>query len=147
MNMENIDVRELTMRDYGEVADSWRQSEGIGLGESDEPTEIERYLVRNPGMNAVAVSDGRIVGAVLCGDDGRRGYLHHLAVAPTHRRRGIARALLRFCLEQLRLRGISKCNIFLFTHNVEGQTFWLHNGWIDRTDLKVMQKVLPKQAT
>jgi ribosomal protein S18 acetylase RimI-like enzyme len=85
----------------------------------------------------------RIVGAVLCGHDGRRGYLHHLAVAPAHRHNGIGRALVEACLAKLGHIGIQKCNIFLFSDNEPGEAFWKHIGWNGRGDLKVLQKPTP----
>jgi len=121
----------------------WRSCEGIGLSDSDSREAIGAYLVRNPGMSAVAREQaGRLVGAVLCGDDGRRGYLHHLAVSPDSRGRGIGTELLRFSFERLAARGIPKCNIFLFGDNEAGREFWLHAGWSSRGDLEILQKLV-----
>jgi N-acetylglutamate synthase len=136
-------VREMKPADYAEVAELWRQSEGIGLSESDQEAPVARFLRRNPGMSCVAcLADGQIIGAVLCGHDGRRGYLHHLAVAAPWRRRGIAGQLLRFCFDALAKAAIPKCNIFVFADNPSGKEFWLHNGWTARGDLHVLQKVV-----
>jgi N-acetylglutamate synthase len=85
-------------------------------------------------------SKNPIIGAVLSGHDGRRGYLHHLAVAPDCRRQGIGRALVDACLDGLAALGIQKCNIFLLADNDLGKAFWKHNGWNERDDLKVLQK-------
>lgn len=117
----------------------WRRTEGVGLNESDTRPAIAAYLRRNPRFSFVAEKDGRIVGAVLCGHDGRRGYLHHLAVARQHRRRGIGRQLVTACLAKLRKAGIQKCNIFIFADNAAGMKFWAHTGWKLRTELRVMQ--------
>ena len=137
------DVREMRAADYGEVLDLWRSCDGIGLSDSDSREAIAAYLARNPGMSAVATEKGgRLVGAVLCGDDGRRGYLHHLAVSPEARGRGIAAALLEHCFERLGARGIPKCNIFLFGDNEAGREFWIHAGWSSRPDLEVLQKLV-----
>jgi putative acetyltransferase len=73
--------------------------------------------------------NGTIIAAVLCGHDGRRGYLHHLAVAPSHRRQGLGRTLVNRCLEQLTAAGIPKCNIFLFKDNAQAQEFWQSLGY------------------
>ena len=86
-------LRPMRIADYDEVLALWQKSEGVGLGESDDRAAIAAYLARNPGLSLVAVAGKRTVGAVLCGHDGRRGYLHHLAAASSHRRQGIARAL------------------------------------------------------
>jgi ribosomal protein S18 acetylase RimI-like enzyme len=102
------------------------------------------YLERNPGMSFVARHGTEPVGAVLCGHDGRRGYLHHLAVAPPHRKHGLGRRLVAACLAELKRLRIRKCNIFLFADNAAGGRFWRRRGWVKRADLLVMQKdVLP----
>jgi len=132
----------MTIDDYETVFELWGQTEGVGLNESDEHDAIASFLNRNPGLSRVALDGDQIVGALLCGHDGRRGYLHHLAVAQTHRKRGLGRALVNACLADLAHLGISKCNLFLFADNSEGETFWKHNGWLKRTDLQVMQKPL-----
>jgi ribosomal protein S18 acetylase RimI-like enzyme len=134
-------VRSFALDDYDAAFALWRTTPGVGLDAySDSLAGIARYLKRNPGLSFVAVSDTAIVGAVLAGHDGRRGYLHHLAVAPTHRHLGIGRALTLRCLRALGRRGIPKCNIFVLGSNATGQAFWQHNGWALRADLRVMQK-------
>ena len=138
----NLIIRALTIADYEAVRRLWQDTEGVGLNESDSRENIALFLARNPGLSRVAVDGTKIVGAVLCGHDGRRGYLHHLAVARTHRKLGLGRQLVEFCLADLARQGISKCNIFLFAENVAGEAFWKHNGWNKRADLQVMQKCL-----
>jgi putative acetyltransferase len=134
-----IVVRPFRMDDYDAVFALWRRSEGIGLGASDTRAAIAAYLRRNPGLSFVAQMKGRLVGAVLCGHDGRRGYLHHLAVSKRHRRAGLGRRLVDICLERLRRIDIQKCNIFVFTDNVDGMTFWTRTGWTPRPDLSLLQ--------
>jgi N-acetylglutamate synthase len=136
----------MCVEDYPEVVALWRASEGVGLTESDSPAGVAAFLVRNPGMSAVACdAEGRVVGAVLCGHDGRRGYLHHLAVTRGLRRSGIGRALVAHCFARLAELGILRCNIFLYPDNAEGEAFWRHAGWI-RPEWFVMQKpVAPEE--
>ncbi len=137
----NCILAPFTIADFDEVLALWRATEGVGLNESDSRENIAAYLAHNPGMSFIARDEhGHLVGAVLCGHDGRRGYLHHLAVASAHRQRGIGRRLVEACFAELARLGIVKCNIFVFAHNTEGQQFWLHNGWNGRADLRVMQK-------
>ena len=101
---------------------------------------MARFLARNPGLSFVAEEEGRIVGAVLCGNDGRRGFLHHLAVEKDRRRSGIGRDLVERCLSALAAAGFRKCHLFVLADNIEGQRFWRKIGWEERTTLKVMSR-------
>ncbi len=130
----------MTSGDYDAVFALWSRCTGIGLGTSDTRPAITAYLARNPGMSAVAVKDPSLLGAVLCGHDGRRGTLHHLAVEPAHRREGIARALVSWCITALADAGIDKCNIFLWRNNADGEGFWLREGWSPRPDIILVQR-------
>jgi N-acetylglutamate synthase len=132
----------MTADDVAEALALWSQTEGIGLRGADSPEALPKYLARNPGLSFVAREDGAIVGAVLCGHDGRRGYLHHLAVAASHRRRGIGAALVERCMAGLRGEGISRCHLFVYHHNAEGQAFWRRTGWHARDDLLLMSRNL-----
>ena len=138
----NCTIHAMVIADYAAVLQLWQDTEGIGLNESDDRGQIRNYLRRNPGMSFVARRSGEIVGAVLCGHDGRRGYLHHLAVARAHRKKGLGKKLVNACLAKLQRLKIQKCNIFLFADNGAGEKFWKHNGWLQRADLLVMQKNL-----
>ena len=140
----SIVVRAMSPDDYASVAELWHRTEGIGLNESDTEPAIVAFLSRNPGMSAVGQLQhgGNIVGAILCGHDGRRGYLHHLAVDAAHRHQGIAAKLLDWCFDRLHEAGVPKCNIFLFRNNQVGALFWSHNGWSSRSDLIVFQKAI-----
>ena len=132
-------VRSFRIEDFDAVIALWQRTEGVGLNESDTRRAITAFLRRNPRLSFVAEQGGRIIGAVLCGHDGRRGYLHHLAVSKRHRRRGIGRLLVNACLAKLRKAGIQKCNIFIFANNAAGMKFWAHTGWSLRTELRLMQ--------
>jgi putative acetyltransferase len=91
-------------------------------------------------MSFVAREGGKLVGAVLCGTDGRRGYLHHLAVAAELRGRGVGRSLVERCLDALARIGVTRCHIFVYARNTEGQKFWDRLGWYRRDDLLVMSR-------
>jgi len=137
----NVKIRVMTPRDYAAVTKLWRATPGMGLHAADDSRlGILRYLRRNPGMSFVACDGARLVGAVLAGHDGRRGTLHHLAVARTHHRQGIGAALVARCLRVLARQHIPKCNIFVYRDNTSGQGFWLHTGWAARDDLRLLQK-------
>jgi N-acetylglutamate synthase len=144
MNAEksmDYSIEAMTLKDFDEVTALWRRSEGVGLNEGDGRAGIAIYLERNPGLSLVA-RDGRqkIIGAVLCGHDGRRGCLYHLAIAAEHRRQGIGKSLVEACLSKLGALGIQKCNIFLYADNIAGRVFWERHGWVERLDLRLMQK-------
>ncbi len=131
---------EMTASDCEDVLEFWQEIPGVGLSDGDTPEGLRAYLRRNPGLSLVVREVGRIVAAVLCGHDGRRGYLHHLAVATGYRRQGLGKILIERCLSKLGSLGIPKCNLFVYADNEDGSEFWMRNGWRERTDLKVMQR-------
>jgi putative acetyltransferase len=133
-----ITIQPFTLSDYDEVYALWQATPGVGLSSADSREAIEIYLERNPGLSFVARIDGRLVGAVLCGTDGRRGYLHHLAVDSEFRRQGAGSALVEHCLAGLKAQGIDKCHLFVFASNTSGRAFWEHTRWKLRTDLVMM---------
>ena len=132
----------ITSTDLKEVLDFWSQSPGVGLNESDTIERLNDFLLRNPGLSLIVRDEDRVIGAVLCGHDGRRGYLHHLAVATDYQGQGIGTRLIDTCLANLGQLGIWKCNIFVYADNEVGAAFWRARSWIDRVDLKVMQRVI-----
>lgn len=134
-------IRTMTPRDFAAVLKLWRATPGMGLHAGDDSRAgIARFLRRNPRMSFVALDGAQLVGAILCGHDGRRGALHHLAVAQTHRKRGIGEALVARCMAVLARQKIQKCNIFVYRDNTSGQAFWRHTGWKSRDDLTLLQK-------
>ena len=122
-------IRPMAIEDYERVVELWRGINEIVLSDTDEKEPMLRFLSRNPNLSLVAETDGEVVGAVLCSHDGRRGYLHHLAVDKRCRRQGIGSALVQQCLSLLHREGIVKCNIFVLEHNENGVAFWEHNGF------------------
>lgn len=133
-------IRPMIREDYDAVTALWQATEGVGLNESDSRENTEAYLRRNPELSLVALQDDELIAAVLCGHDGRRGFLHHLAVAPLFRGQGIARRMVAICLEGLTAGGILKCNIYLYADNHAGAAFWRRLGWLQRAELLVLQR-------
>ena len=133
-------IQTFSIDDYNEVLALWQATPGVGLSDADSRAGVAAYLARNQGLSFVARVEGRLVGAVLCGTDGRRGYLHHLAVHPDFRRQGIGQALAERCLAELKAQGINKCHLFVFAGNADGRAFWERTGWKQRTDLEIMSK-------
>jgi len=130
--------------DYALVFPLWQATEGIGLSQSDTESAIAAFLERNPGFSAVAVAEhAGLVGAVLCGHDGRRGYLHHLAVARAHRKRGNREGPPRSLPRRARLGAHSKVQHLPLHDNEAGTSFWLHAGFAHRGDLRVLQRWVP----
>lgn len=141
--MMPLPVSPMAENDLAAVVVLWSQTEGVGLNESDTPEQLRAYLKRNPGLSLVIRDGVQIVGAVLCGHDGRRGYLNHLAIRPEYRRRGLGSQMVETCLASLKSIGILKCNIFLYAGNELGEQFWKRHGWSQRSDLLVFQKGSP----
>ena len=140
-------ITEMTIGDHAEVAALWQTCEGVGFSASDSRAGIARLLARNPHSSFVArAASGELVGAILGSHDGMRAYLRHLAVARAHRRRGIGRALVERCLAEFTALGLFKCTLFTFPDNATGRGFWERLGWRERTDLRVLQRVLEPQA-
>lgn len=127
--------------DYAEAMELWRRTPGMGLTAADGEAEIRAFLARNPGLSAVARDGaGRLVGTVLCGTDGRRGFLYHLAVDPAARRGGIGSALAERALGGLRALGIEKCHLMVIAGNELGAAFWAARGWKLREDILLFSK-------
>lgn len=133
-------IQDMTIADYDEVRALWSESEGIDLSEADSRSAIARFLERNPGMSFVVRDDGNLVGAVLCGHDGRRGYIDNLAVRTSHRYQGIGRMLASRCVYQLIQIGIHKWNLFVREDNQDAIAFWRKLGWHQRVELLTMSK-------
>jgi ribosomal protein S18 acetylase RimI-like enzyme len=141
-----IEIVHFLPADYDEVMALWSSTEGLTLREADSREAISRYLARNPGLSFVARDEGRLVGAVLAGTDGRRGYLQHLAVTPSHRNRGLGRALTERAVDALKVLGISKCHLMVRQENAEARAFWARLGWHERADVTLMSLGDPTAA-
>ena len=129
-------IRKMKIEDYENVRDLWKNIHGLGMRALDDSKEgVERFLKRNPGLSVVAQEDGQIVGAILCGHDGRRGCLYHVCVHEDYRQRGIGKAMAGACIEALRKEQIHKVSLISFKRNGLGNAFWNSVGWTFRKDL------------
>jgi putative acetyltransferase len=135
-----LEIVPMAGEDLAAVTALWNDTEGVGMNESDDPQQLRAFLARNPGLSLVARDGSRLIGAVLCGHDGRRGFLYHLAVLPEYRKRGVGRAIVDQCLDRLGALGLLRCNILMYVDNHTGEQFWKRGGWYDRSELKLMQK-------
>jgi ribosomal protein S18 acetylase RimI-like enzyme len=129
--------RNMQISDYDDVMRLWRDCEGLSLRDADSPEGIAAYLERNPGLSFVALDASGIVGSLMAGHDGKRGYIQHLAVAEAARRRGVAAALVERCLAALLAQGILKSHVHVIDSNQPGREFWLRRGWHHRAEIEM----------
>ena len=130
------EIRTMVLEDYEEVYDLWLSIHGFGIRSIDDSKEgVERFLRRNPSTSMVALCEGRLVGAILCGHDGRRGCMYHVCVHEDYRQHGIGKAMAVSCMKALQEEGINKVNIIAFKSNAVGNQFWKGEGWTFREDL------------
>ena len=134
----------MTTQHLSQVLALWQETEGLILTYSDNVTDLTRYFSSNPQMSHVAFYGERLVGAVLCGHDGRRGYLHHLAVDSHFRGQGIGKLLVDACLRKLKLAEIHQCNLFIVDDNNNGRQFWEKYGFSVWPNIRLMSKNLNK---
>ena len=142
MGQSGITTRAFVIGDYDRAVALWNEVEGVEICEGDSREEIGAYLERNPGLSRVAEENGAIAGAVLCGHDGRRGFIYHLAVLPAYRGRGVGKLLLEDCVRGLGVAGIQRAIILVAGDNSLGREFWLRNGWEDISGALPMSREL-----
>ena len=126
----------MQIEDYEQVYALWLTISGFAIRSVDDSKEgVERFLQRNPGISVVAEEDGKIVGAILCGHDGRRGCLYHVCVDEAYRRHGIGKDMVVYAMKALQDEKINKVSLIAFTQNDIGNAFWNTIGWTERLDL------------
>lgn len=136
-------IRNMNLADYDGVYDLWIHTPGMGLNDVDDAREgIASYLRRNPDTCFVAEDGGEIVGVILSGHDGRRGFIHHTAVKVSARGQGIGGALVDRALAALKAEGITKVAMVVFQRNEIGNRFWEGRGFEARGDLVYRNKSL-----
>lgn len=149
MAAKDIQIRPMTTEDYEEVFNMWQSISGFGIRSWDDSKEgIERFIARNPGLSVVALHEGRIIGGILCGHDGRRGCLYHVCVRQEYRMLGIGQDMVVCCKEALRKEGINKINLIAFKSNAIGNKFWQKLNWKHREDCNYYEENLnPENIT
>ena len=126
----------MSIDDYDRVNQLWKSTEGMGMRSLDDSYEgIEKFIKRNPTTNFIAQVENNIVGVILCGHDGRRGYIYHTAVNIKYRGRGIGRTLVNTVIDALKKEDINKVALVVFSSNDLGNKFWQSLGFISRNDL------------
>ena len=138
-----ITIRTMQIEDYDSVYALWISTPGMGLNNLDDSREgIAKYLKRNPTTCFVAEAEGKCVGVIIAGHDGRRGYIYHMAVAEAFRRRGVGTALSERCLAALKEQGIHKVALLAFRRNEAGNAFWERQGFTLREDVNYRNREL-----
>ena len=136
-----IDIRAMTISDYDGVYHLWLNTPGMGLNATDDSKEgIKKFLNWNPTTNFVAEYNGEIVGVIMAGHDGRRGYIYHTAILPSYRNKGLAKQLVDCAISALDKEGINKVALVAFKKNAIGNGFWEHIGFVEREDLVYRNK-------
>lgn len=129
-------IKLMTIEDYDDVYGLWTAEAGVGLRSIDDSiVGIDKFIKRNPNTNFVAQVDGKIIAAILCGNDGRRAYIYHAIVSKGFRKRGIAKSLVDATIVALKIEGIHKMALVVFADNSLGNSFWLGQGFVRRHDL------------
>lgn len=125
-----LTIRPMHVDDYAQVVELWRNTPGMGMSEQDDSEQaIEAFLAFNPDLNFVAVKADRLLGVIMCGYDGRRATIYHMAVAQNQQGNGIGSALLRQLEQQLCNKNITRGRLLVFANNQSGNHFWAKQGW------------------
>lgn len=136
-----MEIRMMAISDYEKVYELWTNTAGMGMRSLDDSKEgIAKFLKRNPTTNFVAIIDDTIIGIILSGHDGRRGYIYHTAVDIKYRENGIGKSLVNKALEALEKEGINKVALVVFKNNDIGNAFWNEIGFEERVDLNYRNK-------
>jgi putative acetyltransferase len=131
----SVRYRNLRPDDYHSLYKIWTETPGLTTRKADTQEGYNSFLRRNPGLSFGAEIDGKLIGGILGGHDGRFGSIHHLVVLPKYRKQGIGKRLVELCLDKIKAAGMEKCHIFINGDNPEGLKFWIENNWIERVEL------------
>lgn len=142
-DVSNMKIRTMSISDYADVYNLWLSCKGMGLNSLDDSRDgIEKFLKRNPDTCFVAEVDNRIVGSILAGNDGRRGYIYHTAVSPQYQMHGIGSSLVDTAIDALKKLSINKIALVVFDKNDNGNAFWEKQGFTERNDLIYRNKTI-----
>ena len=139
----NMEIRKLKIEDYDELYRLWKSMKGMGLNNLDDSREgIEKFLKRNPNTCFVACVNDQIIGAIMSGHDGRRGFIYHTCVLEKYQGKGYGKQLVEVCMKALEKEGINKAALVVFERNQQGNEFWEHMGFTTREDLVYRNKTI-----
>lgn len=141
-----IEICCMQEEDYDQVKELWMSIKGFSIRSVDDSKEgVVKFLRRNSTTSVIARADGRVVGSILCGHDGRRAGLYHVCVREEYRKHGIGKRMVEFCLQALKEEGLSKVSLVAFTNNDLGNAFWTNMGWTKREDLNQYEYTLNEE--
>ena len=139
----NYEIRTMTIEDYDEVYSLWTSIHGFAMRSLDDSREgVARFLSRNPDLSVVAIAEGKIVGSILVGNDGRHGSFYHVCVKEEYRKHGIGKAMVTSAMHRLKDEGVNKIQLVAFSGNQVGNQFWHAEGWREREDFNTYDFVL-----
>jgi len=138
--MQKIQYQTFELAAYPMIYNFWRSMPEIVLTQADSPENMKLFLARNPGFSFLGFAEDKMVGTILSGHDGRRGFIYHLAVAPDFRGRGIGTQLVQLALNKLNQAGMEKVHLFVLQENLAGQRFWERMGFKGRSDIAVYSR-------
>ena len=142
----SINIRVMAPEDYDKVYQLWLSITGFGIRSVDDSREgVARFLKRNPTTSVVAEQNGRIVGSIMCGHDGRTGCFYHVCVARDYRKHGVGDRMVRFAVRALIEEGVSKVTLIAFKENQVGNVFWKSLGWTQREDVNYYDLILNEE--
>ena len=142
----SINIRAMRPEDYDKVYKLWLSIEGFGIRSIDDSREgVERFLKRNPDLSVVAEQNGRIVGSIMVGHDGRTGCFSHVCVAKDDRKHGVGYKMVRYAVKALQSEGINNVTLIAFKRNQVGNAFWKNLGWTEREDVNYYSMVLNEE--
>ena len=142
----SINIRVMAPEDYDKVCQLWLSITGFGIRSVDDSREgVARFLKRNPTTSVVAEQNGRIVGSIMCGHDGRTGCFYHVCVARDYRKHGVGYRMVRFAVRALIEEGVSKVTLIAFKENQVGNVFWKSLGWTQREDVNYYDLILNEE--
>jgi len=130
----------MRIEDFDEIYKLWSSIQGLNLNKADEKESVSAYLLHNPNQSYVCKLSNKIIGTIMCGNDGRRAFIYHLAVLPEYQRKGIATELVRLAIDMQKQLGIDKCAVFILNENVYGKNFWSNLGFSKVQEAETMAK-------
>ena len=139
---EMYKIRKMVINDYNELITLWKNTDGIGInGYDDSKKAIKKFLERNPNTCFVMeYNKTEIIGTIMGGNDGRRGFIYHLMVKPEHRKNGIGKKLLEKTETSFGKAGLRRINLVVLKKNITGNKFWDENGYEIRDFICIRSK-------